>query len=148
MDGSTVTASTFEQIQEEYHRAVAEFIKGNPEPNKQVFSHRDDVSLSNPLGPTAVGWEQVEVALDHAAATLSEGQDFTVEDQVTYATPELAFTVGVERCQARISSRQELVSIVLRVTTIFRREGDRWTVVHRHADPITSPRPIESAIQQ
>ena len=148
MDVSTVTASTFEEIQEEYHRAVAEFVKGNPEPNKQVFSHRDDVSLANPLGPTAVGREQVSAALDHAAATLSEGQDFTVEDQVTYATPEMAFTVGVERCQARIHSRQELVTIVLRVTTIFRREGDRWTVVHRHADPITSPRPIESAIQQ
>jgi ketosteroid isomerase-like protein len=90
----------------------------------------------------------VAAALDHAAAMLSEGQDFTVEDQVTHATSDLAFTVGVERARARISSRQELVSIVLRVTTIFRREGDRWTVVHRHADPITSPRPVESAIQQ
>jgi ketosteroid isomerase-like protein len=148
MDGITVTASTFEQIQEEYHRAVAEFIKGNPEPNKQIFSHRDDVSLANPLGPTAVGREQVEAVLDHAAAMLSEGQDFTVEDQVTHATPDLAFTVGVERTRARISSRQELVSIVLRVTTIFRCEEGTWKVVHRHADPITSPRQIESAIQQ
>src|SRR5919202_1031279 len=101
MEGSTMTASTFDEIAEEYHRAVAEFVKGNPEPNKQVFSHRDDVSLANPLGPTAVGWEQVEAALDQAAATLSEGQDFTVEDQVTYETSELAFTVGVERAQAR-----------------------------------------------
>jgi hypothetical protein len=49
MEGKTMTASTFEEIQEEYYCAVAEFIKGNPEPNKLVFSHRDDVSLSNPL---------------------------------------------------------------------------------------------------
>jgi ketosteroid isomerase-like protein len=95
-----------------------------------------------------VGWEQVEAALDHAAANISEGQDVRAEDQITFATPELAFTVGVERCRARISSRQELVSIALRVTTVFRREEDTWKVVHRHADPITSPRPPESVIQQ
>jgi hypothetical protein len=31
------------------------------------------------------------------------------------------------------------------VTTIFRREDDAWKIAHRHADPITTPRPIESA---
>ena len=28
----------------------------------------------------------------------------------------------------------------LRVTNVFRLEGDAWKLVHRHADPITSPR--------
>jgi hypothetical protein len=40
---------------EQYHRAAAEFIKGNPEPYKQVFSHRHDVTLGNPFGPMGRG---------------------------------------------------------------------------------------------
>jgi ketosteroid isomerase-like protein len=36
----------------------------------------------------------------------------------------------------------------LRVTMIFRPEEGEWKVVHRHADPITTPRPAESVIQE
>jgi hypothetical protein len=36
----------------------------------------------------------------------------------------------------------------VRVTTIFRPEEDTWKAVHRHADPITTPQPAESVIQE
>jgi hypothetical protein len=39
-----------EAATERYHAAAAEFIKGNPEPQKAVFSRGEDVSLVNPLG--------------------------------------------------------------------------------------------------
>jgi hypothetical protein len=34
------------------------------------------------------------------------------------------------------------------VTTIFRSEDDGWRIVHRHADPITTPRPVESTVRE
>ena len=61
--------------------------------------------------------------------------------------PELAYIVEVESYRARVGGAEELVPVSLRVTTVFRREGDAWKVAHRHADPITAPRPPESVIQ-
>ena len=38
----------FDEVVEQYHLAIGEFMKGNPEPAKEMFSHRDDVTLANP----------------------------------------------------------------------------------------------------
>ncbi len=38
-----------DEVVEQYHLALGEFMKGNPEPVKKLFSHREDVTLANPL---------------------------------------------------------------------------------------------------
>jgi ketosteroid isomerase-like protein len=38
--------------------------------------------------------------------------------------------------------------VTLRVTSIFRPEDGTWKILHRHADPITTPQPAESVIQE
>jgi ketosteroid isomerase-like protein len=40
----------------------------------------------------------------------------------------------------------ELADVVLRTTSILRPEDGDWRVVHRHADPITTARGVESVI--
>jgi ketosteroid isomerase-like protein len=35
----------------------------------------------------------------------------------------------------------------LRVTLLFRRSGDRWQLLHRHADPLVKPIPMEHCAQ-
>ena len=37
--------------------ATAEFVRGDPEPYKALFSHRQDVTLANPFFPVVRGWE-------------------------------------------------------------------------------------------
>ena len=48
----------------------------------------------------------------------------------------------------KLGNAAEKVPISLRVTTIFRREDGEWKIVHRHADPITEERPIQSIAQR
>jgi hypothetical protein len=48
---------------ERYKLATAEFVRGNPEPYKELFSHREDVPLANPFFPVVRGWEGVAEAL-------------------------------------------------------------------------------------
>jgi len=46
-----MTALDFDQVIEQSHLALGEFAKGTPEPLKNIYSHREDVSLANPFGP-------------------------------------------------------------------------------------------------
>lgn len=133
---------------ERYHQALDEFVKGNPEPVIQLMSQRDDVSLANPLGPTVVGWKQVVEAGKRAASLVQEGRPMQIETIVKVVTPELAFTVHTERTSTKISGSQDFAPFELRVTTIFRLEDGTWKIVHRHADPITTPQPIESILKK
>jgi ketosteroid isomerase-like protein len=64
-------------------------------------------------------------------------------------TPELAYVGGIEWAEAKIGVSEEITPYALRATMIFRPEEDGgWKVVHRHADPITTPQPAESVIQE
>ena len=137
-----------DQLIQRFQRALNEFLKGNPEPSKEMFSHREDVSLANPFGPPARGWEQVAVTMERAASNLRDGEIVAFENIARYMTPELAYTVWLERQQAKVSGREDLTPFALRVTMIYRPEEGTWKVVHRHADPITTPQPAESVIQE
>ena len=138
----------FDEVVEQYQRALGEFVKGNPEPVKMVFSHREDVTLANPLGPPVRGWEQVAATGERAATLVREGEKVGFDIVAKYVTPELAYMVWVERTKAKFGGRQDVAPSALRVTTIFRPEDGTWKVVHRHADPITTVQPVESVIQQ
>ncbi len=138
----------FDEVVEQYQRALGDFAKGNPEPNKMVFSHREDVTLANPLGPPARGWEQVAATMERAASQLKDGEKVGYDIVAKYVTAELAYIVWIERVKAKVGGREEITPIALRVTTIFRPEDGTWKVVHRHADPITTARPVESLIQK
>src|ERR671918_343431 len=63
----------FELVVETYHQALGEIIKGNPEGYKELYSHRDDVTLANPFGPAARGWEQVAATMERAASQFRDG---------------------------------------------------------------------------
>jgi ketosteroid isomerase-like protein len=137
-----------DQLIEQFHLAQGEFVKGNPEPVKELFSHREDVILNNPLSPPAHGWEQVAATTERAASQFRDGEFVSAEIIEKNVTPELAYVVEIERLKAKVSGREDIAPTALRATMIFRPEDGEWKVVHRHADPITTPQPAESVIQQ
>jgi ketosteroid isomerase-like protein len=137
-----------DQVIEQCQRSLDEFVKGNPHPIQEMFSHRDDVSLANPFGPPARGWDEVAATMDRAASNLRDGGMVAFEEVAKYVTPELAYTVWVERQKAKVGARRDVTPFALRVTMVYRPEEGTWKVVHRHADPIITPRPAESVIQE
>ena len=137
-----------DEVIEQSHLTLGEIVKGNPEPLKMVYSHREDASLANPFGPPVRGWEQAAAIIERAASNYKDGEIVGFENVAKYVTPELAYIVEVERYKAKVGGGEKLAPISLRVTSIFRREDGVWKIVHRHADPITTAQPAESVIQQ
>jgi ketosteroid isomerase-like protein len=138
----------FDEVVEHYQRALGEFVKGNPEPLKMMYSHREEITLANPFGPPVRGWEQAAVTMERAATHYRDGEIVGFENVANCVTPELAYIVELERYQAKVGGREEITPVAVRVTSIFRPEDGTWKVVHRHADPITTVQVPESVIQQ
>jgi ketosteroid isomerase-like protein len=136
----------FERFVERYHEALDEFFRGDPEPAKRLYSHREDVTLANPFGAVAGGWTRVAEAMERAASNYRDGRATGFETLASCVTDDLAYTVEVERFVAKIGGSDEPASVSLRVTSVLRPEDGEWRIVHRHADPITTARPPESLI--
>jgi ketosteroid isomerase-like protein len=136
--------SDLNEARDLYHNSVAAFIRGDPDAQKQLWSSRGDVTLANPLGPPAKGFEQVCQVIDAASAQIGQGEGYTFDSITVIETADLAYEVGVERSRIKLGGSAAKVPVSLRVTTIFRREDGEWKIVHRHADPITEERPIDS----
>lgn len=138
---------------EAFREALRAYVKGEAEPALSFFSTRDDVTLANPLGPPVRGSAAVRTGAIQGAVSFREGGPLRFEEVSSrfeevsrYATSELAYIVQIERHEGRLVSGAETV-IALRVTLIFRREEGQWRIVHRHADPITTARPITTTVQ-
>jgi hypothetical protein len=129
----------FESFLARIDAAQEAFARGRPGEFKDLWSHKDDVSLSGGHGGVIeLGWDKVAARLDWASSTYVEG-DRSNEIIAGLVGDDLAYLVRKEIIEAKIGgeagrSRQEL-----RVTMVFRREAEGWRIVHRHADAQTKP---------
>jgi ketosteroid isomerase-like protein len=137
-----------DELIERYQRALGEFLKGDPKPVQALFSHREDASIANPYGPPVRGWDSIAKTTEHAASLRRDGRATGFDILAKYVTAELAYVVQIEHLEAKVGGREEITPYELRATMIFRPEDGTWKVVHRHADPITTPQPAESVIQE
>ena len=146
-EAATVSQRNFNGAVEAFRQALDRYVKGDPRPVTELFSRRDDVTLANPLGPPRLGPADVDEAIAAGAAMLTDGSVRGFEEVSRYSTRDLGYIVQLERTQARLPGSEDISPIALRVTMIFRREGATWKISHRHADPITTARPVSTTVE-
>ncbi|MGH7915881.1 MAG: nuclear transport factor 2 family protein [Candidatus Binataceae bacterium] len=120
--------------------ANREMVKGNAAPLKQLYSHRDDITVLGGFGGFELGWSEVEPRLEWAASQFRDGR-FSQREINTIVGTDLAVTVTIEHYDAHISNQPVETHDELRVTQVFRREDGAWRLVHRHGDPLVQKRP-------
>jgi ketosteroid isomerase-like protein len=144
------TASDLTRAIEQSHAALGAILTGNPSLYQALYSPADDVTLGNPFGPYVRRRQNVEQTLAGAASHYRDGEVVDVDLIAKYVSDTLACIVEVERGRAKVGGAKEVVPVAVRVTSVFRLESGSWKLVHRHADPITSPRPaaVLSAVRK
>jgi ketosteroid isomerase-like protein len=133
-------AKTLEDAIAQNHAALDTMLKGDSSGYVALLSDRDDVTWGNPFGPFSRGRANVEATLASAAARMPGGDASDFDHVATYRAQDLAVVVQVEHGKRKAEGADAQSLIALRVTSVYRMEGDAWKLVHRHADPITTPR--------
>lgn len=138
--------STLRVFLPQWEGAQARFINGDPTLWKENASQREDATIFGAFGGYEKGWNEVGPRYGWASSQFKEsGATQQIEYLNTGASGDLAFTVGIERQQARVGGQETLTPRALRVTQIFRREGSSWKLLHRHADPLMDRQPPSAA---
>jgi ketosteroid isomerase-like protein len=126
---------------EQFYASLNRLVNGDPSPMLEVWSHDPDVTTTmNPRGRVNVGWEEVRAGWERAAQSMSDGQVSVQDLVVVPLANDVAYTLGREHGEVTVGGQPVLID--WRVTTIYRREGERWKVVHNHTD--FSPTMVES----
>ncbi len=130
----------------ESHEALRKILNGDPSGYAALFAERDDITLGNPFGPFGKGRAAVLQALGNASTKYKNGSVVAVERVATYGGGKLVVLVEIEHDRAKLGASPDFAEFAARVTSVYELFGKRWLLVHRHADPITKPRPAESML--
>jgi len=140
MEIKIMSQKDFDEAVKQYNMAMSDFFKGNPDPINNVYSSCNEISLAQLSGPFVLGRKQVTDVASRNAMKYREGVNTTFETLAKHVTPKIAYIIQVERTNAKIGGSNEVSSLALRVTSIFRREDGVWRLLHRHVDSNVFPK--------
>ena len=143
-----MASGDFEEAMQEAREALEMIVKGDADGYKALLSDSEEITLANPFGGIAHGRHEVIETLDRAASNFQDGHTTGIETIERLVTPDLAYTIEIERYVAKVGGSSDLSEIALRVSCMYRLEDDVWKLLHRHADPRVGPQTPESVIQR
>ena len=106
------------------------------------MAQAEDMSIFGPFGGDLAllgPWQPKIVALFH-------GGTGRCELLKAIADGDLVVLIMLERNLVRFAVDAEPRPWVLRTTQVFRRDGDRWLRLHRHADPLITRRALAETL--
>jgi ketosteroid isomerase-like protein len=128
----------FEQFMRQRDDVARAYVRGDAAPLGHIVTREGQATFFSPQGGYVEGAVDVFSTYQRDAKAFEPGGDSRFEILHLAASDGLAYWVGFQRAIAHISGRTEAVPFNLRVTEVFRREGDDWKLIHRHADPLAA----------
>jgi ketosteroid isomerase-like protein len=128
----------FELFMKRREAASRAFVNGDIEPLDRISTHTSPATIFGPKGDYIEGADAVNAANASGARMFESGGENSFEILQMAANDGIAYWAGIQRSRVRMQGKAEAIPMDLRVTEAFRREGDEWKLVHRHADILKS----------
>ena len=128
----------FEQFMKQRSEVAHAYINGEAAPLGEIVTHHDPATFFKPSGGYRQGAEAVWSTFEHDVTNFVSGSEGELEILHLAASDGLAYWVGFQHAMAHLRGSPEAVPFNLRVTELFRSEGETWKLIHRHADPLIS----------
>lgn len=125
----------FKQFMKERTRASSAFVNGDIAPLAAISATTSPATFFGPHGGVVQGADEVNETNAQGAQAFESGQS-TFDVLHMAASGDLAFWTGLQHANVKFAGKPDTVTMALRVTEAFRREGGQWLLVHRHADPL------------
>ena len=143
--GSAEADTDVDALVQRATEAHAALMRGHIDRYRALMPQSEDFTLMSPFGgePTR-GATQSNERWAEIGRFFRDGRDSTLELVAAYRSSELVVLAVIERTDVAVGNLAAQ-PWALRVTMVFRREGGRWLLAHRHADPLAPGITLEQA---
>ena len=124
--------------------ANASLMRGDVARYRALVPLTNDFTLMSPFGGAPT--HGADMTSDRWQAMERFFRNGTLEQEVvqSYASADMVVLAIIERARVEVGGLPAQ-DWPLRVTLVYRREGDEWRLAHRHADPLVAGVSLEQA---
>lgn len=121
--------------------ANAALVRGDLAAYRQLITLTEDFTLMSPLGGKPTRGADMTDERWAAMGRFFRGGTLRQEIVETYSSTDMVVLVLIEHGTGEVGGLPDQVWL-LRVTLVYRREGEDWLLAHRHADPLVKDLPL------
>jgi ketosteroid isomerase-like protein len=145
-DAKPPASETAKELANVYMRANAALVRGDTRTWNALMPLSRDFVLMSPFGGTPSRYaDYTPERLERMSRFFRNGRH-QQEIVLVFETDDMVVLATIERDHVEVGGlpAQEWA---LRVTSVFTRDGSRWKLAHRHADPLVADVPLMQSAQ-
>ncbi|AYQ27851.1 MULTISPECIES: nuclear transport factor 2 family protein [unclassified Polaromonas] len=124
----------FDTFMKARQHAASAYVSGNATPLARIVALDSPATFMCPGGGAVHGAQEVWDRYAHDAGAFEEGGVSEFEILEMAAGDTVGYWTGFQKARVHMHGKPDAMPMKLRVTEVFRVEGDAWKLVHRHAD--------------
>lgn len=144
---SDITPNEIRRLVEDLDRGRQAWISGRLEDTATTaMAQADDMTIFGPFGGDVGRGGPELAARQKAAVARFAGGTGSCDLVSAIVSGDLVVLVMLERNEVTFDGETTPRPWILRTTQVFRRDGERWLRLHRHADPLIRPRSLADTL--